>query len=57
MEAIGYGFLLGVGILLAVLAFCLAAGVFLLVGLFVGYVTDKARRADGKETGTDGDIS
>lgn len=43
MEAIGYGFLLGIGILLAALAFCAVVGIFLLLVLFVNYLTGKGK--------------
>ena len=43
MEAIGYGFLLGIGILLAALAFCAVIGIFLLLILFVNYLTGKGK--------------
>ena len=43
MEVIGYGFLLGIGILLAALAFCAVVGIFLLLILFVNYLTEKGK--------------
>ena len=49
MEAIGYGFLLGIGILLAALAFCAVVGIIVLIALFVSYVTGKAKPAPVEE--------
>ena len=45
MDVIGYGFLLGIGIVLAILAFCAVVGIIVLIALFVSYVTGKAKPA------------
>lgn len=38
MEAIGYGFLLGIGILLALLAFAVIVAVIAVIVMFVNYM-------------------
>ena len=45
MEAIAYGFLLGIGILLALLAFCVAIGLVSLFVMFVNYLVTKPQKA------------
>lgn len=50
METIGYGFLLGVGILLAVLAFAAVCALVALASMFISYV--KGKGGNGPENGT-----
>lgn len=44
MEAIGYGFLLGIGILLAVLLFAFVVFLLVMAGLFISYLAGKRGR-------------
>ena len=53
METIGFGFLFGVGILLACFAFCAVLGVLLLLALFVGYLKNKSRNGASKKESVD----
>ena len=43
METIGYGFLLGIGILLACLAFAAVCGLVFLASLFVSYMRERKK--------------
>ena len=43
METIGYGFLLGIGILLAVLALAAVCGLVFLASLFVSYMRERRK--------------
>jgi UPF0716 family protein affecting phage T7 exclusion len=44
METIGYGFLIGIGILLACLAFTAVCGLVFLASLFVSYMRERRKR-------------
>lgn len=44
METIGYGFLIGIGILLACLAFAAVCGLVFLASLFVSYMRERRKK-------------